>query len=70
MDIRTLVNIAIEEDPFAPCLWVPSEVWTDFCAAIRQRPNLIGAVIYRNKTIRDGGPKTDIVTGSEQGRRA
>lgn len=70
MQVRDLVDIAIDEDPRAPCLWVPSEAWPQFCAAIGQRPNLIGAVIYRNKTIRDGGPLTDIVTGSEQGWRA
>ncbi|WP_332769807.1 hypothetical protein [Phenylobacterium sp.] len=70
MDIRTLVDIAIDEDPRAPCLWVPSEAWPEFCAAIRRRPNLIGAVIYRDKTVRDGGPATDIVTGSQQGWRA
>ena len=70
MDVRVLVDIAIDEDPRAPCLWVPSEGWAEFCAAINQRPNLIGAVIYRNKTIRDGGPMTDIVTGSDQGRRS
>lgn len=68
MDIRTLVDIAIDEDPRAPCLWVPSEAWEEFCAAIGHRPNVIGAVIYRNKTVRDGGPQTDIFTGSEQGR--
>lgn len=62
MDIRDLVDVAIEEDPRAPCLWVPSEQWEAFCAAIGQRPNIVGAVIYRNKTIRDGGPLTDIVT--------
>jgi hypothetical protein len=62
LDIRTLVDIAIDEDPRAPCLWVPSERWEDFCEAIHQKPNLIGAVIYRNKTIRDGGPMTDITT--------
>ncbi|WP_309646568.1 hypothetical protein [Phenylobacterium sp.] len=70
MDIRTLVDVAIDEDPRAPCLWVPSEAWEEFCTAVRRSPNLIGAVIYRDKTIRDGGPGTDIVTGSEQGRRA
>ncbi|MDP3854006.1 hypothetical protein [Phenylobacterium sp.] len=70
MDIRTLVDIAIDENPRAPCLWVPSEAWDQFCAAVQRRPNLIGAVIYRDKTVRDGGPMTDIVTGSEQGRRA
>ncbi|HLI67762.1 MAG TPA: hypothetical protein VKU90_15465 [Caulobacteraceae bacterium] len=62
MDIKTLVDIAIDEDPTSPCLWVPSEHWQAFCAAIRQRPNLIGAVIYRRKTIRDGGPYSDITT--------
>ncbi|HVK42559.1 MAG: hypothetical protein K0Q62_283 [Phenylobacterium sp.] len=67
MNIRDLVDLAIEDDPRAPCLWVPSEAWAEFCAAIGQKPNLIGAVIYRNKTIRDGGPMTDVVTGSEQG---
>jgi hypothetical protein len=41
---------------------VPSELWPEFCAAIAQRPNRIGAVIYRNKTIREGGPLTDITT--------
>ena len=69
MDIRALADLAIDEDPHAPCLWVPSEHWDDFCAAIRQRPNLIGAVIYRSKTVRDGGPGTDLVTGSDQGGR-
>ena len=67
MDIRDLVDLAIEDDPRAPCLWVTSEAWEEFCAAIGQKPNLIGAVIYRNNTIRDGGPLTDVVTGSEQG---
>ena len=62
MTIKDLVDLAIDDDPRAPCLWVPSEQWETFCAAIRQRPNLIGAVIYRNKTIRDGGPMTDITT--------
>lgn len=69
MAIRDLIDIAIDEDPHSPCLWVPAEHWPDFCAAIDQRPNVIGAVIYRNKTIRDGGPYTDIETGSEQGYR-
>lgn len=69
MDIRDLVDIAIDEDPRSPCLWVPTEHWADFCAAIDQRPNLIGAVIYRGKTIRDGGAYADIETGSEQGHR-
>lgn len=62
MDVKTLVDLAIDEDPRAPCLWVPSHLFPDFCVAIRRKPNLIGAVIYCNKTIRDGGPETDIVT--------
>jgi len=62
MDAKTLVDIAIDEDPRAPCLWVPSELWPEFVAAVDQRPNLIGAVIYRNKTIREGRPDTDITT--------
>jgi hypothetical protein len=41
---------------------VPSDLWQEFCAAIRQQPNLIGAVIYRNKTIRDGGPYSEVTT--------
>jgi hypothetical protein len=62
MNIRDLVDLAIEADPRAPCLWVPSERWNEFCEAIGQKPNLIGAVIYRSKTIRDGGPLSDIIT--------
>ena len=67
MDIKSLVDLAINEDPRAPCLWVPSEHWLDFLAAVDRRPNRIGAVIYRDKTIRDGGPQTDVMTGSDQG---
>ena len=62
MEARDLVDMAIDGDPRAPCLWVPSELWPQFCRAIAQRPNLIGAVIYRNKTVREGGPLTDITT--------
>lgn len=62
LDARALVDLAIDEDPRAPCLWVPSHLWPAFCAAIGQRPNLIGAVIYRHKTIRDGGPYGEITT--------
>ena len=62
MDARALVDVAIDEDPRAPCLWVPSELWPEFLSAIQRRPNLIGAVIYRNKTIREGGPSTDLTT--------
>lgn len=62
MDAKQLVDIACDEDPRAPCLWMPSDLWSEFCTAIRQKPNLIGAVIYRNKTIRDGGPYCDVTT--------
>jgi hypothetical protein len=62
MDARTLVDVAIDEDPRAPCLWVPSDLFPELCAAIGQRPNVVGAVIYRNKTIRDGGPYCDVTT--------
>ncbi|HZZ70085.1 MAG TPA: hypothetical protein VFE18_18080 [Phenylobacterium sp.] len=62
MNARDLADMAIDEDPQAPCLWVPSELWPDFVAAVGQRPNVIGAVIYRNKTVREGGPLTDITT--------
>ncbi len=62
MDAKTLVDVAIDEDPRAPCLWVPAELWPEFIAQVDRRPNLIGAVIYRNKTIREGRPETDITT--------
>ena len=62
MNARDLADVAIDEDPRAPCLWIPSELWPEFLAAIPQRPNLIGAVIYRNKTVREGQPNTDITT--------
>ena len=62
MEARDLVDVAIDEDPRAPCLRVPSELWPEFLAAVGRRPNLIGAVIYRNKTVREGGPFTDITT--------
>ena len=62
MDARTLVDVAIDEDPRSQCLWVPAELWPEFIAAVDRRPNLIGAVIYRNKTIREGRPNTDITT--------
>jgi hypothetical protein len=62
MQARDLVDVAIDEDPRAPCLWAPAELWPEFCAAIAQQPNRIGAVIYRNKTIREGGPFSDITT--------
>ncbi len=62
MDVKTLVDLAIDEDPRAPCLWMADEIFPEFCDAIGHRPNLIGAVIYRNKTVRAGGPYCDITT--------
>jgi len=62
MDIKVLVGLAIEDNPHAPCLWLPSRHFPAFCTAIRQQPNVIGAVIYRNKTIRDGGAIDSVVT--------
>jgi hypothetical protein len=62
MQALDLVDVAIDEDPRAPCLWVPSELWPEFLAAVGRRPNLIGAVIYRNKTVREGGALTDVTT--------
>jgi hypothetical protein len=62
MDVKVLVDLAIEDNPHAPCLWLPTRLFPAFCAAIRQEPNIVGAVIYRNKTIRDGGSVGDIVT--------
>ena len=62
MDIKVLVDLAIEDNPHAPCLWLPSRQFPAFCTAIQQQPNVIGAVIYRNKTIRDGGMIESVVT--------
>ena len=62
LPIKDLVDLAIDDDPRAPFLWVPEEEWQAFCAAVDRRPNLIGAVIYRGKTVRAGGPFTDVTT--------
>ena len=62
LDARLLVDVAIDEDPRAPCLWLPSDLFPEWCAAVGRQPNLIGAVIYRGKTVRDGGPYSDITT--------
>ena len=67
MNIKDLVDLACDEDLRAPCLWVPSEHWEDFLAVLGRTPNRIGVVIYSGKTVRDGGPGTDVVTGSDQG---
>ena len=57
-----LVDLAIDEDPRSPCLWVPTEHWEEFLKAVDRVPNLIGAVIYRQKTIREGPPYSEITT--------
>lgn len=64
MSVRDLADIAIEEDLRAPFLWIPEELFAAFCEEIDQHPNLIGAVIYRNKTVRAGAPFTDITTAA------
>jgi hypothetical protein len=66
--IRDLVDMVIDEDRHAPCLWVPTEHWEDFLRAVDRVPNLIGAVIYRNKTVREGPPYSDITTRNRTGR--
>jgi len=62
MDIRAKVDLAIDEDRRARCLWVPTEHWRTFCAELDRTPNLIGAIVYRGKTIREGPPYSDITT--------
>jgi len=62
MSIRTLVDMAIDEDRWARCLWVPSEHWAAFCYELGRQPNRIGVIVYRNKTIREGEPYSDITT--------
>jgi len=62
MNGKQLVDIACDEDPRAPCLWLPSDIFAELSDAIRQKPNLIGVLIYRNKTVRDAGPYSDITT--------
>jgi hypothetical protein len=62
MSIRTLVDIAIDEDRGARCLWAPSEHWIAFCDELGREPNRIGVIVYRNKTIREGEPYSDITT--------
>jgi hypothetical protein len=62
MDAKALVDLAIEDNPHVPMPWLPSRLFPAFCSAIRQEPNIVGAVIHRNKTIRDCGSVTDIVT--------
>jgi hypothetical protein len=60
--IRELVDVAIDENRRAPCLWIPSEHWVAFCEALGRSPNAIGVVVYRGKTLREGPPYSDITT--------
>ena len=62
MDGRQLIDLACDEDPRAPCLWLPSDLFDELSAAIGQKPNVAGVIIYRHKTVRDGGPYSDITT--------
>jgi len=62
VDIRELVDLAIDEDWRAPCLWVPAEYFAALCEALQRKPNIVGAIIYRNKTIRAGEPYSEIST--------
>ncbi|HXQ11629.1 MAG TPA: hypothetical protein VN805_11605 [Caulobacteraceae bacterium] len=62
MHIRELVDIAIDEDARSPCLWVPSEHFDALCQALERKPNVVGAIIYRKKTIRAGEPYSDVTT--------
>ena len=62
MSIRTLVEVAIDEDRNSRCLWVPSEHWATFCDKLGRQPNRIGVIVYRNKTIREGAPYSEITT--------
>ena len=62
MSVRQLVDIAIDEDRSSRCLWVPSEHWQAFCDELGRQPNRIGVIVYRNKTIREGEPYSDITT--------
>ena len=62
MSIRDEVDIAIDEDRRAPCLWIPAEHWEAFCEEIRRGPNAIGVIVYRGKTIREGAPFSEVTT--------
>lgn len=62
MEIRERVDLAIDENRRAPCLWIPSEHWAAFAAALGRGPNRIGVIVYRGKTLREGPPWSDITT--------
>ena len=56
MGVREQVDLAIDEDRRAPCLWVPSEHWAALAEALGRGPNRIGVIVYRGKSIREGPP--------------
>jgi len=62
MEIRAEVDLAIDENRRAPCLWVPSEHWIAFCDQLGRAPNRIGVIVYRGKTIREGPPYSEVTT--------
>jgi hypothetical protein len=62
MEILAQVDLAIDEDRKAPCLWVPAEHWAAFIEQLGRGPNRIGVIVYRSKTIREGAPYSDITT--------
>jgi len=62
MNVRELVDIAIDENRRAPCFWIPSEYWRPFCEALGREPNRIGVIVYRGKTLREGEPYSEITT--------
>lgn len=62
MSIRDQVDLAIDEDRHARCLWIPTEHWAAFCAELGRGPNRIGVIVYRGKTIREGPPYSDVTT--------
>ncbi len=62
MNILSRVDLAIDEDRKAPCLWIPAEHWAAFSDQLGRGPNRIGVIVYRGKTIREGPPYSDITT--------
>ena len=62
MNIRELVDLAIDEDPRAPCLWSAAEHFDEALRCARAQAHVVGAIIYRNKTIRAGEPYSDVTT--------
>jgi hypothetical protein len=67
MNVRELVDIAIDENRRAPCFWIPSEYWRPFYLAIGREPNRIGVIVYRGKTLREGEPYSEITTQRPDG---